>query len=269
MQMLKQIDRTLDNAHLAMALDAQLVLSVITDKDAPRDVNSIINGGILKRASVTEQTVDVKQPDGGSKGVNFKGFSAGLMIDDLPPGKKIESHNSRHPNPNVDKAVLFGMNLASASCELPPEIMLLMFNNNFSASRQAINEFEAVRRKEHSQFNPQFNDPLYKDILIALDITGQIPTPGLMQALINNDRVVFNAWSQAKWASAAELSVDMLKHINTFVKAFDNGLVTRRDVALKYFGTRIEKVIPRLKKENAELAEALKPLKELEKNQGG
>lgn len=266
LQMLKQIDRTLDNAHLAMALDAQLVLSVVTDTNAPRDVDSIINGGPLKRASTMEKSVEVDQPNGGTKTVDFKAIGPGIIVDNLPAGRKIESHNTRHPNPNLDKAVLFGMNIAAASCEVPPEIMLLMFNNNFSASRQAVNEFEAVKRKEHSQFNPLFNDPLYKDILIALDITGRISTPGLMTAIINNDKITVNAWAQARWTSASELSVDMLKHVNTLEKAIANSFITRRDVALKFFGTRFEKVVARLKKENAEVAEANKPLAELEEN---
>lgn len=269
MQMLKQIDTTLDNHHLAMALDASLVLSVVTDKDAPMSADSLIGGGTLRKAALQEKTVNVAQSDGSSKAVDFKQFTGGVMIDNLPPGKKIESHNSRHPNPDVDKAVLFGMNIAAAACEVPPEIMLLMFNNNFSASRQAVNEFDAVRRKEHSQFNPQFNDPIYRDVVIALDITGRQPTPGLMRAIVMEDNITVNAWTQAAWSSTAELSVDMLKHITMFEKAFKNGLVTREQVALKFFGTRHKKVVAKLLSENAELAKAIAPLVELEKSQGG
>lgn len=269
MQMLKQIDRTLDNHQLAMALDAALVMSVVKDVKAPQDVEAMLSGGTLRKAATREKTVDVSQPNGSTKATNFKQFGNGIMFDDLPPGTKIESHNSRHPNPNVDKAVLFGMNLASASCEVPPEIMLLMFNNNFSASRQAVNEFDAVRRKEHSQFNPQFNDPVYKDVVIALDINGRQPTPGLMRAMLDDDRITFNAWTQASWSSTAELSVDMLKHINMFEKAHNNGYVTREAVALKYFGTRHKKVVSKLGIENAALAKARAPLVDLEKSNGG
>lgn len=265
MQMLKQIDRTLDNQQLAMALDNTLVLSVVTDKDAPRSGADVLGEGPVKKAAVTQKTVDVQQPDGNFRQVDFRGMANGIMFDRLPAGKKIESHNTRHPNPDVAKVALFGLNLVAAAAEVPPEIMMLLFNNNFSASRQAVNEFEAVKRKEHSQFNPQFNDPIYQDIIIGLDITGKLPTPGLMRALVDNDRLTFNAWTQTRWASTSELSVDMLKHLSMFEKAFKNGLVTRRDVALKFFGTRHEKVVARLAQENAKLAEANRPLVELEK----
>ena len=265
MQMLKQIDRLLDNSQLASALDASLVLSVMTDKDAPKDIKSMLEGGTLRKAATQEKTVNAPQPDGGTKPIQFKQFSNGMIIDDLPQGKKIESHNTRHPNPDVAKAALFGMNLCGASSEVPPEILLLSFNSNFSASRQAVNEFDAIRRKEHSQFNPQFNEPIYKDVVIGLDITGKLSTPGLLQALVNGDRITFNAWTQTKWSSTAELSVDMLKHVNMFALAFKEGLVTRRDIALKYFGTRIEKNIATLLKENQSLAEANRPLVDLEK----
>ena len=265
MQMLKQIDRLLDNSQLASALDASLVLSVMTDKDAPKDIKSMIGGGTLRTAATQEKTVNAPQPDGGTKPIQFKQFSNGMIVENLAPGKKIESHNTRHPNPDVAKAALFGMNLCGASSEVPPEILLLSFNSNFSASRQAVNEFDAIRRKEHSQFNPLFNEPIYKDIVIGLDITGKLSSPGLLEALVTGDRMTFNAWTQTKWSSTAELSVDMLKHVTMFALAFKEGLVTRRDIALKFFGTRHEKVVTTLLKENERLARANKPLVELEK----
>lgn len=266
MQMLKQIDRTLDNQQLAMALDNTLVLSVVTDKDAPQTASKYLNDGPLKKASALQKTVDVQQPGGNFRELDFRGMGNGIMFDRLDRGTKIESHNTRHPNPDVVKVALFGLNLASAASEVPPEIMMLSFNNNFSASRQAVNEFDSIRRKEHSQFNPQFNNPIYQDIVIALDITGLRPTPGLMEAIVQNNRIKLNAWTQAQWSSTAELSVDMLKHINMLEKAHKLGYLTHEQAALKYFGTRFKKAANKLRKENELLAEINKPLVELEKN---
>jgi capsid protein len=265
MQMLKQIDRLLDNSQLASVLDASLVLSVMTDKEAPQDPSSMLGGGVMRAGAAREQTVSVPQPDGGSKPLNFKQFSNGMIIDNLARGQKIESHNTRHPNPDVAKSALFGVNLCGAACEVPPEILILTFNSNFSASRQAVNEFDAIRRKEHSQFNPLFNEPIYKDIVIGLDITGKLSTPGLMEAIVNGDRITFNAWTQSSFASTAELSVDMLKHVNMFKEAHKEGYVTHEQVALKFFGTRHKKVVGKLKVENEALAEARRPIVELEK----
>ena len=269
MQMLKQIDRTLDNQQLAMALDNTLVLSVVTDKDAPQTAAKVFNDGPMKKATALQKSVDVQQPDGSFKELDFRGMGNGIMFDKLPRGTTIESHNSRHPNPDVVKVALFGMQLASAASEVPPEIMMLMFNNNFSASRQAVNEFDSIRRKEHSQFNPQFNDPIYQDIVIALDITGIRPTPGLMEAIMQDNRIKQNAWTQAQWSSTAELSVDMLKHIKMLKEAHDLGYLTHEQAALKFFGTRFKKVTNKLAKENQILADANRPLVELEKNTGG
>lgn len=264
MQMLKQIDKTMDNHQLSMAIDNSIVLSVVTDVGAPRGAAAALSGGPMKKAATFEKNVAVNQPDGGSKEATFSSFGPGLIFDNLGPGKKIESHNARHPNPDVGKSVLFGINLVSASIDMPPEILMLMFNNNFSASRQAVNELEATRRKEHSQFNPQFNDPIYHDVVIGMELSNRINTPGLMEAIVSNDRLAMNAWFAAQWSSTAELSVDMLKHVNALIKAVREGFIDRTSVALKFFGKRFNKNISKLSKENEELARVLGPLADLD-----
>lgn len=264
MQMLKQIDRTLDNAQLAMALDAQVVLSIVTDVKAPQSASNMVGNGPLQKTAARTATVNIPQEDGTNNALQASQFTGGMIYDKLKPGTKIESHNTRHPNPDVAKAVLFGMQIASASCEVPPEIALLMFNSNFSASRQAVNEFDAIRRKELSNFNPAFNNPIYEDILIGLDMSGRLITPGLFESIRDNDRITFNAWTHAAWSSTQELSVDMLKNLNMLLLAIKNGLVTHEWVALKFFGTRFKKVVAKLLQENKALAEANTPLQELE-----
>jgi len=266
-QMLKQIDRTLDNSQLAMALDNSLVLSVVTDKDAPKTQSELFGKSPMRRAAIDESTVTTTTTDGNSKNVEFKEIGPGLIIDGLRPGQKIESHNTRHPNPEVMKAVMGGVHLTGAAANVPPEILLLMFNNNFSASRQAVNEFDAIRRKEHSQFNSSFNEPIYRNVVIALDITGRLVTPGLFDAMLRQDDITVMAWLNSNWSSTAELSVDMLKHVTMFEKAFENGLTDRDAISLKYFGVRHSKIVARLTRQNKLLAEAIRPIKELEKQQ--
>lgn len=269
MQMLKKIDTAMDNSQQAMALDASLVMSVVTDKDAKRTAAELLQTGPLAKNSIIDKTVNVAQPNGSTKEIALKQFGPGLMIDNLPPGKKIESHNTRHPNPDLMKSVMGAFNLASASCDIPPEILLLSFNNNFSASRQAVNEFEATKRKEQLQFNTGFNDPYYRDMIIGLEITGKVRTPGLIEAIREGDFITVGSWFKAQWVNKTELSVDMLKHINTLEKAHKLGYLTREAASKKFFGSSFTKNIKKLKAENEELAVVNKPLAELENAQGG
>ena len=264
MQMLKQIDKTLDNAQLAMTLDNTLVWSVVSDKDAKPNLNGMFSKGPIAASSQRDKTVSVAQSDGSSKDVSFKEFGGGLMIDNMPPGKKIESHNTRHPNPDMMKHVLDATRIVSASVDLPPEMLLLFFNNNFSASRQAVNEFEPVKRKEQVQFNSGLNDPYYQDMLVGLDITGKHRTPGLIESIRRGDFITTASWFKAAWISKAELSVDMLKHMNTLKVAHAEGYLTREAGAKKFFGTDYKRNISKLRRENEDLAEVNKPLAELE-----
>ena len=64
MQMLKQIDRTLDNAQLAMALDAQVVLSIVTDVKAPQSASNMVGNGPLQKTAARTATVNLPQEDG-------------------------------------------------------------------------------------------------------------------------------------------------------------------------------------------------------------
>ena len=139
-----------------------------------------------------------------------------------------------------------------------------MFNNNFSASRQAVNEFEATKRKEQVQFNAGLNDPYYQDTLVGLDITGKLSTPGLIESIRRGDFIKVASWFKAAWVSKTELSVDMLKHINMLDKAHNIGYLTREQGAKKFFGTSFKRTMSKLRRENEELAKVNKPLAELE-----
>ncbi len=268
-QMLKQIDRALDYEQLAMALDATLVMSVVTDTDAKRDIANMIGGGVMKKASAVETTKDVKQPDGTTKAVGFNQIQPGLIVDNLAPGQKIESHNTRRPNPDLMTSVMGAFNIIHASIGIPPEIGILTFNNNFSASRQAVNEFESTKRKEQGQFNAGFNIPYYKDLVFGLEFSGQISTPGLMQAMRSGDNTRVAAWLMAEFISRTELSVDMLKNIKMLKEAHEMGYLTHEAGARKFFGTSHRKVVAKLRAENIDLAEVNKPLKELENAAAG
>lgn len=269
LQMLKQIDRALDYEQLAMALDATLVMTVVRDVNAKQNAMNMLTDKPLELASVAEKNVEVNQPDGGTKNVPFKEFTPGLMIDNLAPGTKIESHDSRRPNNDLMKSVMGAFNIINASVGIPPEIAILTFNNNFSASRQAVNEFEATKRKEQSTFNAGFNDPYYRDFVLGLEFTGKINTPGLMDAIRVGDNTRVASWVMADWINRTELSVDMLKHIKMLSEAHKEGYVDREAVARKFFGTSFKKVLARLRTQNKDLAEVNKPLVDLEKTPGG
>lgn len=271
LQMLKQIDRAMDYEQLAMALDATLVMSVVTDASAAAQAEAIkrLSAGPLKKASAVEAVKNVNQPDGTTKQVNFNEFMPGMFIDHLPPGMKIESHKTSRPNIDVMTMVMGSFNIINASIGIPPEIAILTFNNNFSASRQAVNEFEATKRKEQATFNAGFNDPYNRDLVLGLELTGKINTPGLMEAIRVGDNIRVAAWVMADWINRTELSVDMLKHIKMLKEAHDLGYVSHEAAAKKFFGTSWHKVIERLRKENILIAEVNKPLVDLEKTTGG
>lgn len=265
LQSLNQIDKAMDSEQLAMLLDSLLVLSVTKDANAPESMKDLLSdddSSGFKSASVNKTNI-LTDGSTGFDTVPINEYLPGVMINNLPRGVKVESHNSRRPNVNVFQAVLHGIDIISASIGVPPEITLLKFNNNFSAARQAAIEFNALVNMEAFKFSCQFYDPIYKDFLFAGFLNNMIQMPGYLEAYQSNQKWVTGAWESAVWRGISKPSIDELKQMKTFIEAVNNGFRSRTDIVSVMMGGSYDKTIKRLARDNQKLADALRPLEQI------
>jgi len=181
----------------------------------------------------------------------------GLFIDELQVGEKPHSFKTDRPNVNFkdfEEAILSAIAWAN---EIPPEILFLSFNNNYSASRAAINEFKLYLDKVRTDFSRDFCKPIYEQWLINMVLIDMIIAQGFLEAWRDPRQWhVFGAWLSSEWAGAIKPSVDREKEVKAYERMVKRGWVTNDRASKELTGTKFSQNARRLKKENEQLIEA-------------
>jgi capsid protein len=79
---------------------------------------------------------------------------------------------------------------------------------------------------------------------------------------------VFGAWVTVDWYGSIKPSTDMFKQVKASNLLVEGGYSTRAREARITTGTKFSKNVKRLKRENEQLAEAIRPTLELEREFG-
>lgn len=255
-QSLKEVDRYRDAEQRAAVINS--MIAVWVEKTENKISSLPLTGGATRVDTVTTQ-----DDSSGRKDVQFSGNMPGMMLQELQQGEKPTSYDTRRPNVNFgvfEAAVLSAIAWAN---EIPPETLMLQFQNNYSASRGATNEFKMYLDKERARSGEEFNDPIYQDWLLSEALNRSIVAPGLLDAWRDPaqwDR--FGAWVMASWAGAIKPNVDLLKEAKAYKVLVEEGWITRDRAARELTGMKFSKAVQQLKTENTLLAEASKPLME-------
>ena len=254
MQSLKEIDRYRDSELRAAVINSMIAMWV--EKTADKMGSLPMTGGATRRDNVTTQN-----DSSGRKDVEFSSHMPGMMLQELQQGEKPTSYDTKRPNVNFaifETAVLSSFAWAN---EIPPETLLLQFQNNYSASRGATNEFKMYLERLRTGFGEEFNNPIYQDWTISEVLNNNIIALGLLEAWRDQaqwDR--FGAWMLADWAGAIKPNVDLLKEVKAYKELVNEGWITRDRSSRELTGMKFSKVSQQLRRENSNLVEALQPL---------
>lgn len=256
LQALKEVDRYKDSEQRAAVVNSMLALVVqkTQDKAGTRPVT----GGAVRK-----DTQQVTQGDGTARNYNISKWLPGTAIDEMQVGEEVKSFDTRRPNVNFqvfEQAVISGVGW---SLEIPPEILTLSFNNNYSASRAAVNEFKIYLDWSRTNQAANFCKPVYTEWLVSMVLIGGIIAEGFLEAWRAPAQfVTFGAWIMSEWAGAIKPSVDREKEVKANERMVKHGWMTNDRSAKELSGTKFSTNVRRLKKENEQLAKALAPLVE-------
>lgn len=172
-----------------------------------------------------------------------------------PNGGKITSFQTNRPNVNYSSFEKSIIAVLAWSHNIPPEILMMEFGNNYSASRQANNEFEVYLSDFVKSFSLAVNKPIYESWITQMALTGQIDLPGFVRAYGNPEawRIV-NGWMQCVWTGLNRPSVDRNKEANASQTLLDNGLTTYDIEARRHSGLSFAQVMQTLKRERELMA---------------
>lgn len=222
--MIKDLDRGRNAELRAFVINAMLPMFI---KNAEGEIPStVIDQGATKTGTVDDTSITgtgVVSTQG--RKWNFAKMLPGTVPQNLAKGEEPVSFNTQRPNANYGKFEETIINTFAWALEVPPEIVRLMFQSNFSASRQANNEFDNYLQKRNKINGTNFNQPIYIEHTIQSALMGIITAPGLLDAWRNPKQwKIFGAWMNVVWVGISRPSVDIKKEVDAAEKAINAGI---------------------------------------------
>lgn len=262
LQSLKEIDRYRDAASRKAVINSILAMFIKKTEDKPSAL-PVTNGAVRK------DTVAVSDGDGTSRDYNIANQIPGVVMEELQTGEEPVGFHSQGTDLNFgvfEEAIIQTV----AWCnEIPPEILRLAFSNNYSASQAAINEFKIYLNMRWTIEAETVDDPVYQAWLLSEVLNGKINAPGLLDAWRDiSKHDVLGAWMSTIWYGSIKPSTDMLKQAKGSELLVKNGWSTNSREARITTGTKYSKNTKRLKRENEQLVEAMRPLAEFKQEFG-
>lgn len=261
LQALQEVDRFRDSTQRKAWLLATLAIWV--KKGDP----GITSSRPLTRVGVGGKT-EIANSDGGSspkRRFNTVEYVPGAVVDELNQGEEPQAFQT---NGTVESFGVFEEAIIQGIAwghEIPPEILTLSFNSNYSASQAAINEFKMYLNKVRTWFGGGFCQPVYVEWLLAETLTGKIQAASLLEAWRDSSQYdTFAAWISSDWSGQIKPAVDQSKLVGGYDAMIRLGAITLDRTSRELTGMKFSKNVKKLKRELATLAEALGPLSELE-----
>ena len=253
-QSLKEVDRYRDAEQRAAVINSMIAMWVKKSEDKMGTLP--VTGGAVRKDTHTTQ--DDSQ---GRKDVQFSTNMPGMIMQELQTGEEPVSYDTRRPNVNFGTFEAAIISAIAWANELPPEVLTLAFQNNYSASRGAVNEFKMYLERIRTGFGEEFIDPIYQEFLVSETLIGAIDMPGFLEAR-RDPRLwyIYGAWVSADWSGAIKPNVDLLKEVKAYTGLIEQGLITRERATRELTGMKFSKSVGQLTRENTQLAEALQPL---------
>ncbi len=176
-------------------------------------------------------------------------LAPGAVID-LGEGEKANMVNPGRPNPNFDPFVMAVIKQIGAALEIPYELLIMAFSNNYSASRAAILEFFKVIKMYRAWFVTDFCQPIYEEWLCEAVAKGRINAPGFF-----NDPIIKDAYCSAEWNGPSAGQLDPKKEVEAAELRVQGGFSTRERETTELTGTDFYKNIKQRKREEGLLKE--------------
>lgn len=257
LQSVKELDRYRDSTQRKALINSILAMFISKGEDKPG--TRPLTGSAIRRGAETAIA-----NDGTARSFKAAEQIPGLVLEELQHGEEPKAF----PNNGTDER-FGGFEMAIVSLiawgnEIPPEILTLSFNSNYSASQAAINEFKMTLNMKRTEFGDCFCTPIYRDWLLAEVLAKRVEAAGLLDAWRDPSKYdLFGAWMASDWSGHIKPAVDLSKLVGGYVAMLDRGLITYGRAARELTGTRFSKNAQQMARETRLLFEAVKPISEL------
>lgn len=182
------------------------------------DIFSTGENPLLKQ-TVSARSVDFNRQDGfvpvddfGTQLADKIAATTNKQTYNLPLGAHLKSLESKNELYFKD---FYGMNimLFCAAAGMPYEVAMSKYDSNYSASRGAIKDWEHKLNVRRGNFAFQFMQPIYDFWLEVMILQRKVKAPGYMRARISNDRMVLEAYRNARFVGSPVPHIDPVKEV--------------------------------------------------------
>ena len=175
----------------------------------------------------------------------------------VPIGQKLDSFDTKRPNVNYAGFLDASMKYNYASIGCPLEIALLVFQNNYSASRASLKMFEMILKYDRKYIlEDQFYQIVYAQNFELECLKGNIKAPKYLE-LKNDKGYIDNAYTKAKFVGVSIPHVDEVKEVNAVISKLKACLITYEQ-AVESLGNPVDfdTLIEKRKQEERKLRDA-------------
>lgn len=262
LQSMKEIDRYRDSAQRKAVVNSTIAMFI--KKDDNKLGTLPISGGAVRRSEA-----QVTDGDGTKRNFDIADNLPGMVLEELQTGETPVGFHSQGTDEKFgefEEAIIQAIAWAN---QIPPEILRLAFSNNYSASQAAINEFKIYLNMFWTQWGEAFCSPIMVEWIVNETLLQNIQAPGLLEAWRDSTKYdVFGAWTSMDWYGSIKPSTDVVKQAKGSEILVDRGWSTNSREARINTGTKWDRNVKRLARENRQYIEAIRPLAEFKKEFG-
>lgn len=165
----------------------------------------------------------------------------------LPEGKSVKFANPARNNSSFDEFINSLVRQIGAALEIPPELLLKQFTNNYSASRGALLEAWKMFKMRRSWLVADFCQPIYEEWLAEAVAKGRIYAPNFF-----NDPLIRKAYSNCTWSGPSAGQLDPVKEADAATIRVEQGFSTRQQESIEINGSDyFENIRQRVREERA------------------
>jgi len=264
LQSLKELDRYRDAAIRKAVVNS--VIAMFIKKDEEKMGTLPVTGGAVRRGVAVDSSTQASSP----RRFRIEEYVPGAVMEELQVGETPVPHSTAGTDVNFaafESAMLAAFAWAN---EIPPEILILAFTNNYSASQAAINEFKIYQNTERGRVGDGVCQPIHVEHFTSEVMQGKISAPGFLESRTDPRKFdIFGAWVAGDWSGAIKPATDTLKQANGYSKMVREAWTTNERTSREITGTKFRRNVQKLKRENELKAEAFKPLVDLQSQLSG
>ena len=175
-------------------------------------------------------------------------MTTGKTLINLPIDSSLKALESKQET-NFGEFMDKNFTYLAASLNIPVEIALMLFQNNFSSSRMAGKMWETILDIQRAELTTDFYKPFYNIFLELEILKDKVQADGYFSALNSGDIILMEAYQNCRFTGPKVPHVDPIKEAKAEIEKLKEGLTTREKATEDLGGGDFAQNQERLKEE--------------------